>query len=107
MALPQVKAHMALKNTTGPTDNQTFLQKYENTNVGNNCGVAKIDSFLYFLLWACLTKSLSRLYLIVIEGGDTHKDLGFFEACPQEASHLSDRYGTQFFCTAALQILGA
>ena len=64
------------KNTTGPTENQTGLQKYEKTKVENYCRLAKLDTFFHFQLCACLTKFLARLHPIVIEGGRTERKSG-------------------------------
>ena len=46
-----IKTHRPIglsRNTTGPTDNDTGLQKYEKTKGGNDCGVAKLDTFFHF-----------------------------------------------------------
>ena len=60
---------MAFKNTTGPTDIQTDLQKCEKLKVENNCGVAKLDAFFCFQLCACLTKFLARSQPLSYRGG--------------------------------------
>ena len=70
------------KNTTRPTDIQTDLQKCEKSKVGDNCGVAKLDTFFHFQLCACLTKFLARLHPVVIEGGRTERK------CKQTCSNI-------------------